>query len=229
MPLALCACLRARLDDVSVGLRSLQAPAREPSVGDEKAGSVTTGSALEQSPVLSRSASVRERATEESIVRVSSISEEAADSCSAFSPFKITQQGPNNPTDVRAEHPSSSPPRSPLPKDRKSQSPSREQGSVTRVRGSAQLESSIEDLGGDAVTPASGAAEGLKKKGSMVAEMKRRMREDKCDNPSCKNMEEDGRKFEFKCNKCARVKYCSKVSALSLMCGLLRNARRASM
>jgi hypothetical protein len=60
-------------------------------------------------------------------------------------------------------------------------------------------------------TPASGAEGGLKKKGSMVAEMKRRMREDKCDNPSCKNMEEDGRKFEFKCNKCARVKYCSKV------------------
>jgi hypothetical protein len=199
-------------------------------VGDEKAGSVTAGSAFEQSPVLSRSASVRERATEESIGRVSSISEEAADTpaVSAFSQFKRTQQGPNNPTDVRAEHPSSSPPRSPLPKDRKSQSPIREQGSVPRVRGSAKLESSIEDLGGDAVTPASGAAEGLKKR-SMVAEMKRRMREDKCDNPSCKNMEEDGRKFEFKCNKCARVKYCSKVSALSLMCGLLRNASHASI
>ena len=112
-------------------------------MGDEKAGSVTAGSAFERSPVLSRSASGRVRATEESIGRVSSISEVAT----------------NTP----------------------------------------------------AVAPASGAAEGLKKKGSMVAEMKRRMREDKCDNPSCKNMEEDGRKFDIKCNKCARVKYCSKV------------------
>ena len=73
------------------------------------------------------------------------ISEEAADSCSAFSPFKITQQGPNNPTDVRAEHPSSSPPRSPLPKDRKSQSPSRELGSLTRVRGSAKIRKYSDD------------------------------------------------------------------------------------
>jgi len=45
--------------------------------------------------------------------------------------------------------------------------------------------------------------------GSRVAAMRRR-KDDKCANPSCKQYEDNDRKFDIKCGKCDKAKYCSK-------------------
>lgn len=51
-------------------------------------------------------------------------------------------------------------------------------------------------------------------KQSRIAEMRRRAIDGKCDNPRCKKVEAEDHKFELRCHKCSRVKYCSKVSAI---------------
>ena len=82
------------------------------------------------------------------------------------------------------------------------------------------------------VALASGASgegrEGSQDKQSRIAEMRRKAIEGKCDNPRCKKVEEEDHKFDCRCHKCSRVKYCSKVLHSDVTSSAHRTRRASS-